>query len=265
MCCGGRSVVNRWSAAVRGRGGEDYGDRRWKSGSSDLSSLSTERHSSDWRRPSGRCSPLSHRGTANVSPRTCWRNRSGPRARLRRPARHCTGASCGSAASWGSRRSSRAAAVIDWILDTSRSMPITSADSSVTPRAIRRLDPDDAVGLLHQAGAAFRGDPYADVPETALPAGELPRLQELRLAIVEEGFEAQLASGDGHRCIADLESFVESNPFRERAWAHLMLALVSGRARGRRARRLRAGGGSCWRPNSGSSPGPGYAISSARS
>ncbi len=94
-----------------------------------------------------------------------------------------------------------------------------------TREAIRRLDPDDAVALLDQARAAFRGDPYADVPETALPAGELPRLQELRLAIVEEGFEAQLASGDGHRCIADVESFVESNPYRERAWAQLMLSL----------------------------------------
>ena len=161
-----------------------------------------------------------------MSPRTCWRNRSGPTARRRRRARRCTATSCGSAASWV--RSAVVASSGGYRLDP-RHVQVDADHVGRLVRdareAIRRLDPDDAVGLLHQARAAFRGDPYADVPETALPAGELPRLQELRLAIVEEGFEAQLASGDGHRCIADVESFVESNPYRERAWAQLMLAL----------------------------------------
>jgi DNA-binding SARP family transcriptional activator len=91
--------------------------------------------------------------------------------------------------------------------------------------AIRHSNPDAAVGLLAEASAAFRGEPYDDVSDTALPAGEAQRLQELRAAVVEEGFEAELARGFGEQCIGDLEAYVQANPYRERAWGQLMLAL----------------------------------------
>jgi predicted ATPase/DNA-binding SARP family transcriptional activator len=91
--------------------------------------------------------------------------------------------------------------------------------------AIRHGDPDVAVGLLAEAKVAFRGEPYEDVADGALPAGEAQRLQELRAAAVEEGFEAELARGCGERCIGDLEAYVQANPYRERAWGQLMHAL----------------------------------------
>jgi predicted ATPase/DNA-binding SARP family transcriptional activator len=85
--------------------------------------------------------------------------------------------------------------------------------------------PSDAIALLGQAKDSFRGDPYSDVPESALPAGEVHRLLELQAAVVEEAVDAALATGAGDRCIGELEAWLERNPFRERAWGQLMRAL----------------------------------------
>ena len=115
--------------------------------------------------------------------------------------------------------------------------------------AIRRGDPEMAVGLLAEARVAFRGEPYEGVSETAVPAGEVQRLQELRAAVVEEAAEAELARGCGEQCVGDLEAFVQANPYRERAWGQLMVALYQagrpadalaayGRARVRAGRRV---------------------------
>ena len=65
--------------------------------------------------------------------------------------------------------------------------------------AINAGDPAAAVGLLAEAAAAFRGEPYEGVPEEALPAGEVARLQELGATLVEETVEAELTCGRGHR------------------------------------------------------------------
>jgi predicted ATPase/DNA-binding SARP family transcriptional activator len=91
--------------------------------------------------------------------------------------------------------------------------------------AIRSCAPDEVADLLAEARAAFRGEPYEGVAESALPAGEVQRLQQLRAAIVEEGFEADLTAGRGDQCVAALEAFVQVNPYRERAWGQLMRAL----------------------------------------
>jgi predicted ATPase/DNA-binding SARP family transcriptional activator len=84
---------------------------------------------------------------------------------------------------------------------------------------------DLAAALLGEARAAFRGEPYEDVPEGAVPGGEVRRLVELRATVVEETAEADLARGRGEQCVADLEAFVLVDPFREGSWALLMRAL----------------------------------------
>ncbi len=81
------------------------------------------------------------------------------------------------------------------------------------------------IGLLREASASFRGDPYEDVPDSALPAGEVQRLRELRAMVFEASVEAELACGAGQQCIGELEALLDANPFRERAWGQLMLAL----------------------------------------
>ena len=91
--------------------------------------------------------------------------------------------------------------------------------------ALRRGDAEVAIGLLGEVSEAFRGEPYEGVPDTAVPAGEVQRLVELRVAVVEDSAEAQLDRGQGERCIGELEAFVQANPYRERAWGLLMRAL----------------------------------------
>jgi predicted ATPase/DNA-binding SARP family transcriptional activator len=91
--------------------------------------------------------------------------------------------------------------------------------------ACRHGDAGLAVALLGDARSAFRGEPYEDVPDGAVPSGEVQRLVELRAAIVEESAEAELVRGLGERCVGELEAFVQANPCRERAWALLMRAL----------------------------------------
>jgi predicted ATPase/DNA-binding SARP family transcriptional activator len=92
-------------------------------------------------------------------------------------------------------------------------------------KACRLGDAELAVGLLGDARSMFRGEPYQDIPDEAVPAGEVQRLVELRASIVEEWAEAELLRGSGERCVGDLEAFVQTNPYRERAWALLMRAL----------------------------------------
>ena len=91
--------------------------------------------------------------------------------------------------------------------------------------ALRRGDAEVAIGLLGEVNEAFRGEPYEGVPDTAVPAGEVQRLVELRVAVVEDSAEAQLDRGQGERCIGELEAFAQANPYRERAWGLLMRAL----------------------------------------
>ena len=86
-------------------------------------------------------------------------------------------------------------------------------------------DPETAVGLLAQATTLFRGEPYEGVPEEALPAGEIARLHELRATLVEDTADAALGCGRGHQHVGELEAFIQSNPYRERAWGLLMRAL----------------------------------------
>jgi predicted ATPase/DNA-binding SARP family transcriptional activator len=91
--------------------------------------------------------------------------------------------------------------------------------------ALRRGDAEVAIGLLEDVNKAFRGEPYEGLPDTAVPPGEVPRLVELRVAVVEDSAEAQLDRGQGARCIGELEAFVQAHPYRERAWGLLMRAL----------------------------------------
>ena len=121
------------------------------------------------------------------------------------------------------------------------SMLLTEAGAEVA-----RGHPGGAIGLLREASESFRGEPYEDVPDTALPAGEVHRLLELQASVFEESVEAELACGAGQQRIADLEALLDADPFRERAWGQLMLALYrAGRpadalAAYRRARKLLA-------------------------
>lgn len=77
---------------------------------------------------------------------------------------------------------------------------------------------------LRAALDLVRGPALSNVTEF-LADSERPRLEELRLAVVEDWIEAELALGRHRRLVPDLTSLTAEHPMRERLRAQLMTAL----------------------------------------
>jgi predicted ATPase/DNA-binding SARP family transcriptional activator len=91
-------------------------------------------------------------------------------------------------------------------------------------------DAATAAQALGAALALWRGPALADLALEEFAQAEAARLEELRLAVLEDRIEADLALGRHGPLVAELEHLVVENPFRERLRAQLMLALYrSGR------------------------------------
>jgi DNA-binding SARP family transcriptional activator len=89
----------------------------------------------------------------------------------------------------------------------------------------RASEPARARELLREALELFRGPPLADLAYERFAQSEIARLEELRLAALEERLEAELALGLGRELVPELETLVAAEPLRERPRAQLMLAL----------------------------------------
>jgi DNA-binding SARP family transcriptional activator len=86
-------------------------------------------------------------------------------------------------------------------------------------------DAHAAGSALDEALALWRGPVLADLAYEPFVQSEARRLDELRLAALEERVEADLALGRHRDVLAELERLVMEHPFRERLRAQLMLAL----------------------------------------
>jgi YVTN family beta-propeller protein len=87
-----------------------------------------------------------------------------------------------------------------------------------------------AADLLQEALTLFRGEPLGEVSYEAFATAEAARLRELRLHLLEERIEADLAIGRHASLVPELESLVVAHPLRERLRGQLMVALYrSGR------------------------------------
>ena len=84
-------------------------------------------------------------------------------------------------------------------------------------------DPAKAADVLAEALALWRG-PALDGVAVEAARADAARLEEQRLAVVEQRLEAQLRLGRYPSLIVELESQVRAYPLRERLWAMLMLA-----------------------------------------
>ena len=82
-----------------------------------------------------------------------------------------------------------------------------------------------AEGRLHEALSLWRGSPLAEFSSQRFAEGEIARMEELRLACLEERIECDLEAGRHAELIAELEALVAEHPLRERLRAQLMLAL----------------------------------------
>jgi DNA-binding SARP family transcriptional activator/tetratricopeptide (TPR) repeat protein len=85
-------------------------------------------------------------------------------------------------------------------------------------------------GRPREALSLWRGPALSDFAYERFAQGEIARLEELRLACLEDRVEADFASGRHSSLVGELEALVAEHPLRERFRAQLMLALYrSGR------------------------------------
>src|SRR5919198_1380617 len=94
----------------------------------------------------------------------------------------------------------------------------------------RSEPPDARAAKLRKALELWRGPALADLGFETFAQSEIGRLEELRLAVVEDRIEAELEAGHHGEIVGELEAFADEHPLRERLRAQLMLALYrSGR------------------------------------
>jgi predicted ATPase/DNA-binding SARP family transcriptional activator len=99
-----------------------------------------------------------------------------------------------------------------------------------TRAALRDGDGPAAADAVASAVALWRGPALQGLTTTAWFSAEARRLETLHVDALEEQFEVALAIGEHRELVPGIRSALEDNPFRERLWGQLMLALYrSGR------------------------------------
>ena len=98
-------------------------------------------------------------------------------------------------------------------------------DLTAGRRVLAAGDVAAALPLLDQALSWWRGEAYAEFPDAVFAVEERLRLSELRALATEARTDAALASGGAAELVADLELRVRHQPYRERSWEQLVLAL----------------------------------------
>jgi DNA-binding SARP family transcriptional activator len=91
--------------------------------------------------------------------------------------------------------------------------------------ALRDGDAGTARKCLVEALELWRGPAFADVPPTPLIRTTADRLDQRRASAVEARIDADLLLGDHTGLVDELTTRVDADPYRERVWCQLMLAL----------------------------------------
>ena len=94
--------------------------------------------------------------------------------------------------------------------------------------ALHRRDFALAVQRVEDALSLWSGEALIDGRGTPTVATEAVRLEELRLGLAEDGYEAVVAQGVGLTRVADIRAMLAEHPFRERLHLALMTALFQG-------------------------------------
>ncbi|MEV6681185.1 AfsR/SARP family transcriptional regulator [Streptomyces erythrochromogenes] len=92
-------------------------------------------------------------------------------------------------------------------------------------RAVIATDPEQAVHLLRQALALWRGPALQGSLGGDICLAEAAQLEENRLVALETLYEAGLRAGLHHEITGELEELIGDNPVRERFYELLMVAL----------------------------------------
>lgn len=96
-------------------------------------------------------------------------------------------------------------------------------------QALAGGDPAAAASLLTEALALWRGRALGDLIGEPVLQREADRLDELRLATLEQRVEADLACGRHRELVGELERLADEHPYRETFVRQLMLALYRSR------------------------------------
>ncbi|MFD4503866.1 ATP-binding protein [Streptomyces sp. NPDC058457] len=91
--------------------------------------------------------------------------------------------------------------------------------------ALAAGDHGRAAARLREALALWRGPALPDLPDAQAEAG---RLEELRLAAVQDRIEADLSLGGGSELVPELRALLAARPLSERLYGQLMRALHAG-------------------------------------
>ena len=86
-------------------------------------------------------------------------------------------------------------------------------------------DPSNAANLFRNALALWSGPPYADLDGHHAVAPEAARLTDLRIAVLGDRIDADLACGGHNGLIGELEGLTQEYPLQDRFRAQHMLAL----------------------------------------
>jgi YVTN family beta-propeller protein len=86
-------------------------------------------------------------------------------------------------------------------------------------------DPAARAAALRRALSLWRGSPLPEFAAEPFARAEVARLEELRLAALEDRIDADLELGGQAELVAELELLVARHPMRERLRGQLMLAL----------------------------------------
>ncbi len=101
----------------------------------------------------------------------------------------------------------------------------------------RAEPPNTKAAKLRAALEMWRGPPLEEFGFEEFAQGEIARLEELRLTLLEERLEADIEAGEAAMVVGELEALVSEYPLRERFREQLMLALYRS---GRQAEALEA-------------------------
>ncbi|MGZ8782151.1 MAG: ATP-binding protein [Gaiellaceae bacterium] len=89
----------------------------------------------------------------------------------------------------------------------------------------REAEPQVAAERLREALALWRGPPLAEFAYEPWARTEIGRLEELRLAALQDRIDAELALGRAGELVGELEVLIAEHPVSERLRGQLMLAL----------------------------------------
>ncbi len=92
-------------------------------------------------------------------------------------------------------------------------------------KALAANAPERAAAHLREALALWRGAPLADLGDEPFAQVEIARLEELRIGLIEDRIEADLALGRHADVVTESEALIAAHPLRERLHQQLMIAL----------------------------------------